>query len=178
MPLGSLLGFAGAYCLKLHFYLKTEAEGCPYSVINPEDHNLEIVSVSFAFYLSPTHSFIHSLVFGPRGRFSRNQSPVMEPMWLLAHCILGKFLGIVCHCFSPPLDVRTFTTTRLCVLSDARDPSSERWNCGRERRPVVILPKFRLPRKFRDLLHAANLRHGTDDFTSPPKEGVLMIFSP
>ena len=31
---------------------------------------------------------------------------------------------------------------------------------------------------FRDLLHAANLRHGTDGFTSPPKEGVLSIFSP
>jgi hypothetical protein len=30
---------------------------------------------------------------------------------------------------------------------------------------------------FRDLLHAANLRRGTDGFTSPPKEGV-MIFSP
>ena len=45
----------------------------------------------------------------------------MEPMWLLAHCILGKFLGIVCHCFSPPLDVPTFATT--FVLSDARDPS-------------------------------------------------------
>ena len=27
-------------------------------------------------------------------------------------------------------------------------------------------------------LHAANLRHGTDGFTSPPKEGVLRIFSP
>jgi len=40
------------------------------------------------------------------------------------------------------------------------------------------LPKFRLPRKFRDLLHAANLRHGTDCFTSPPKEDVLRIFSP
>ena len=39
----------------------------------------------------------------------------------------------------------------------------------------VILHKFRLPRKFRDLLHAANL-HGTDGFTSPPKEGVLRIF--
>jgi len=51
------------------------------------------------------------------------------------------------------------------------------WNCGRERCPVVILPKFRLPRKFRDLLHAANLWHGTDGFTSPPKEGVLRIFS-
>ena len=30
---------------------------------------------------------------------------------------------------------------------------------------------------FRDLLHAENLRHGTDGFTSPPKEGVLRIFS-
>ena len=29
---------------------------------------------------------------------------------------------------------------------------------------------------FRDLLHVANLRHGTDGFTSPPKEGVLRIF--
>ena len=62
--------------------------------------------------------------------------------------------------------------------NDARDPSSERWNCGRERCAVVILPKFRFPRKFRDLLHAANLRHGTDDFTSLPKEGVLRISSP
>jgi len=43
---------------------------------------------------------------------------------------------------------------------------------------VVILPEFRLPRKFRDLLHTANLRYGTDGFTSPPKEGMLRIFSP
>jgi hypothetical protein len=27
------------------------------------------------------------------------------------------------------------------------------------------------------LLHAANLRHGTDGFTSPPNEGMLWIFS-
>ena len=27
-----------------------------------------------------------------------------------------------------------------------------------------------------DLLHAENLRHGTDGFTFPPKEGVLRIF--
>ena len=31
-------------------------------------------------------------------------------------------------------------------------------------------------RAIRDLLHAANLRHGTDGFTSPPKEGVLRMF--
>ena len=29
---------------------------------------------------------------------------------------------------------------------------------------------------FMDLLHAVKLRHGTDGFTSPPKEGVLRIF--
>ena len=29
---------------------------------------------------------------------------------------------------------------------------------------------------FRDLLRAVKLRHGTDGFTSPPKEGALRIF--
>jgi hypothetical protein len=28
------------------------------------------------------------------------------------------------------------------------------------------------------LFHAAKLRHGTDGFTSPPKEGTLWMFSP
>ena len=93
----------------------------------------------------------------------------------VAHCIQGKFLGVVCHCFPQPVDVPT--SAARYVRKDARDPSSERWNCGREICPV-ILPKFRLPYKFRDLLHAANLRHGTDGFTSPPKEGVLRIFLP
>ena len=93
----------------------------------------------------------------------------------LAHCILGKSLGVVCHCFPPPLDVLTFAARCLYVRKDARGPSSERWKCGREICPV-ILPKFRLPRKFRALLRAANLRHGTDGFTSPPKEGVLRNF--
>ena len=38
---------------------------------------------------------------------------------------------------------------------------------------------LRLPRiHFRVLLHASNMRHGTNGFTSLPKEGVLRIFSP
>ena len=37
--------------------------------------------------------------------------------------ILGKFLGVDCHCFPPRLDLPTFA---------ARDPNSERWNYGRE----------------------------------------------
>ena len=95
----------------------------------------------------------------------------------LAYCILGKFMGVVCHCFPPSSDLPTFAARCQYVRYKTRDPSRERWNCGRETCPV-ILPKFRLSRKFRYLLHAANLRHGTYGFTSPPKEGVLRIFLP
>ena len=35
------------------------------------------------------------------------------------------------------------------------------------------MPDFHVT--FRDLLHAANLRHGINGFTSLPKEGVLRI---
>ena len=93
----------------------------------------------------------------------------------LAHFILGMCLGEVCHCYPPPLEFPTFAARCLYFLNDARDSSSEKWNCGRERCPV-ILPKFRHSRKFRALLPAANLRHGTYSFTSPPKEGMLRIF--
>ena len=41
---------------------------------------------------------------------------------------------------------------------------------------LLEMPDFHVA--FRNLLHAVNLRHGTDGFTSPPKEGVLRIFSP
>ena len=50
----------------------------------------------------------------------------------LVHCILGKFLGVVCHCFPPRLDFPTFAARCLHVRKDARDPISERWNYGRE----------------------------------------------
>jgi len=57
------------------------------------------------------------------------------------------------------------------------NPSSGRWNYGREM-AGNFCRKWRLPRHFRVLLHAVNLWHGTDGFTSPPKEGVLRIFLP
>jgi len=38
--------------------------------------------------------------------------------------------------------------------------------------------KWQLPRHFWVLLRAVNLQHGTDGFTSPPKEGALRIFRP
>ena len=69
------------------------------------DHNL----LHFSF-------IIHSLVFCFRGRAGRNQSRHVTGM-ALAHCILGKFLGVVCHCFPPPLDVPTFAARCLYVRS-------------------------------------------------------------
>ena len=94
----------------------------------------------------------------------------------LAPCILGKFLGVGCHCFPPPLDVPTFSARCLHVRRRERPPAAEGgtllgWETFRQ-----ILPRIWLPRDSRDLLHAANLRHGTNGFTSPPKGGVLRIF--
>jgi len=73
------------------------------------------------------------------------------------------------------LDVPTFATRRLHACHHTIAPSVRRWNCGRE-----MSGKFCLNTDsqvtFRDLLQAVKLRHGTDGFTSPPKEGVLRIF--
>jgi hypothetical protein len=84
----------------------------------------------------------------------------------LAHCILGKFLGVGCHCFPPSLDVPTFPARCLHVQRRERLRRREMFR--------QISSRIRLPRN----LHAANLRHRTDGFTSPPKEGVLRIFPP
>ena len=73
------------------------------------------------------------------------------------------------------LDVPTFATRRLHACHHARAPSGGRWNCGREMSGKVGLnADFHVT--FRDLLHTVKLRHGTDGFTSPPKEGALRIF--
>ena len=95
----------------------------------------------------------------------------------LAHCILGKFLGVGCHCFPLPLDVPTFSARCLHVQRRERSLAVESGTRGREMYRQIS-SRIRLPRNSRDLLHAAILRHGTDGFTSPPKEGVLKIFSP
>jgi hypothetical protein len=69
----------------------------------------------------------------PLGQFGQEPEPSQATGMAPVRCILGKFLGVVCHCFSPRLDVPTFAARCLHVLNDARDPSSEKWNYGRER---------------------------------------------
>ena len=70
------------------------------------------------------------------------------------------------------LDVPTFATRPLHACHHTRAPSGGRWKCP------WILPTWRLPRYIYGFLHAVKLRHGTDGFTFPPKEGMLRIFSP
>jgi len=96
----------------------------------------------------------------------------------LAHCILGKSLGVGCHCFPPPLDVLTFSARCLHVQRRERPLAPEGGTLRGREMFRQISSRIRLSRNSRDLLHAANLRHGTDGFTSPPKEGVLRMFSP
>jgi hypothetical protein len=43
----------------------------------------------------------------------------------LAHCILGKFLGVGCHCFPPPLGVPTFCARCLHVQRRERPLAAE-----------------------------------------------------
>jgi hypothetical protein len=47
-----------------------------------------------------------------------------------------------------------------------------------EKCPINLAYNCEFNGNCRVLLHAAKLRHGTDGFTSPPKEGMLRIFSP
>ena len=95
----------------------------------------------------------------------------------LVRCILGKFLGVACHCFPPFLDVPNFHH-QVPPRPPRRERSQRRkWEL-RARMLSGNFAEMTTSTQFRDLLHAANLRHGTDGFTSPPKEGLLRIFSP
>jgi hypothetical protein len=47
-----------------------------------------------------------------------------------------------------------------------------------EKLPIKFIQTTRNQRDCWVLLHAANLRHWTEGFTSPPKEGMLRIFGP
>jgi hypothetical protein len=96
----------------------------------------------------------------------------------LTLCILVKFLGVGYHCFFPPLDVPTFSARCLHVQRRERPLAAEGGTLRGREMFRQISSRIRLPRNSRDPLRAANLRLGTDGFTSPPKEGVLRIFSP
>jgi hypothetical protein len=90
----------------------------------------------------------------------------------LAHCILGRFLGVGCHCFSPPSDVPTFSARCLHVQRRERPLAAKGgtlrgWEMFQQISSRIVLEIFHMPQIC-----------GTGGFTSPPKEGMLRIFSP
>jgi len=106
----------------------------------------------------------------------------------LSLSILSRKVFTECRCqghVKPPnLEDQWFRTFQL---SPQGVPSV--WNDAK-RTPVAVkveiwarncrefCRKWRLSRHFWVILHTVNLRHGTDGFTSPLKEGALRIFSP
>ena len=57
---------------------------------------------------SYNYMIIHSLVFSLEGRAWQEPEPSHVTGMALAHCILGKFLGVVCHCFTPSYMISFF----------------------------------------------------------------------
>jgi hypothetical protein len=94
-------------------------------------------------FMEHTQSFIpHKVLRAPEhnnnngysalGSVWQEPEPSQATGMALVCCILGKFLGGVCNCFPPCLDIPTFASRCLHVLNDTRDPSSEIWNYGWE----------------------------------------------
>jgi len=96
---------------------------------------------------------------------------------VLARCILGKFLGAGCHCFPPPLDV--FTSARCLHVQRRERPLIAEGGTLRGREMFrQIWPRIRIPRNSRDLVHAADLRHETDGFTSRRADDFFALKNP
>jgi len=102
-----------------------------------------INKIKYILCLTQIYVYIHSLVFSLKGRAWQEPEPSHVTGTALAHCILGKFLGVVCHFFPPPLDVLTLAAR--CLRPQQRERSQQR---KVELCPVVILPEFRLSHKF------------------------------
>ena len=105
----------------------------------------------------------------------------LQPLWVMAYSTIVEYSQQ--EGFYPQLEGPVIKTFQLSppgvphIWNDASEPQQwkvELWagNC------LEFCRKWRLPRHFWVLLHAVNLRHGTDGFTSPPKEGALRIFHP
>jgi hypothetical protein len=75
---------------------------------------------------------IHSLVFSLREAGLTGTRAQSRDRYGSGTLHPGQVLGVVSHCFPLSLDVPTFVARCLSVRNDARDPSSERYNCGRE----------------------------------------------
>ena len=68
----------------------------------------------------------------PLGRSGQRPELSQATGMSLVRCILGKFLGVVCHCFPPRLEVTLSVTGALTSATTREIPAAERGTCGRE----------------------------------------------
>ena len=118
------------------------------------------------------------LLFNPWAGLGRDQSSVRRLVWLWYAASWatsqGQFSIAFPHFF---LNVPTFH--HQVPPRPPRRERSQRWKWELWARMLSgNFAEMTTSTPFRDLLHAANLRHGTDGFTYPSKESVLRIFSP
>jgi len=145
---------------KLSIISLNESDKCTYHLLYHEKSSVVPRSVFLCFI--SVFFFFH--VRGPKRT-------------LRMHCSLE---GLIVPAPYSILPVLTFAARCLFAFYTTRELQAAKDGtiCGRENRPV-ILPRdadFHVHSRIR--LHALNLRRGTEGFTSPPKEGVLRIFSP
>jgi len=65
---------------------------------------IEIIIIIIIISSSSSSSSSNSSSIQPLGQFGREPEPSQATSTALVRCILGKFLGVVCHCF-PPLKI-------------------------------------------------------------------------
>ena len=114
IDVNKLLRRKGGICLAYNWGQNTRTRS---GLLNTYSFSMATVVKWPRLTLHYTHnpcSIHHSLVFSLEGRAWQEQEPSHVTGMALAHCILGKFLGVVCHCFPPPLDVPTSAARCLC----------------------------------------------------------------
>ena len=105
-----------------------------------------------------------------------NAPNVLQPYWLILISLDVPALTTSLLLWGPSVQRWRYLWTFLFSnVPTSSDFSSQRGEKMADEFCLKI-PDFHVI--FRDLLHAVNLRHGTDSFTSPPKKGVLRNFSP
>ena len=141
-----------------------------------------------------------SITILPLGQFGQEPEPSQATGMALVCCILGKFLGVVCHCFPSSLDVPTFIARHLLYGSGMLHPGQVLRGSLPLLSPQVQMFPLSSPgtsrsAMTRDILEKREKLSGNfaymaslfmplgtfympQSFTSPLKEGVLRIFSP
>jgi hypothetical protein len=159
----------------------------PVSLITPPAAGYKRIFVFICLYVSPSlpwSTHIAAANFNVFTHLPRNY--VYRSLSTLVDSSLYTFHNIIIF------NLRTAAFKPYCAIwvrrSNFRHPASPRVSPREsyQRKEVELRARnvweFCLNTEFhvtfRDLLHAVKLRHGTDGFTSPPKEGMPRIFSP